>query len=374
MSRKKVYFVNCCIWKFKKYKIIITNYKNTTCWGTRAIYGDDYYLLTAKDPLIKNKLGEVFTLEIYLDYGLIYYTRTYNKIIFILSNVFPLFRLVLYFIKKFTQHVKVSLTKRDLVGLIFVNRNIHNFSLIKLERMKNEGNKNHVDNSRDELNKKIKNISRDEFINKIKEEKIKLAMKNNMNDDKKDKKQENNDSSSNNQCNDKSIKSITIENLRKQLKKREEKEVNLLTNYRKQSLIIQEPNKMQNMQNMQNSSINNSILEPHSWKKKYVFPLHYFYLDFLFDKLIHPQKFFCVSKTYFTVYNFMCQIYDISTHIILFKQFNILNNLLHQIYEENGNCPARPFKQININDTFIMEQINKDLKSKKSILFSHNLS
>jgi hypothetical protein len=240
--------------------------------------------------------------------------------------------------------------------------------------MKNEGNKNHVDNSRDELNKKIKNISRDEFINKIKEEKIKLAMKNNMNDDKKDKKQENNDSSSNNQCNDKSIKSITIENLRKQLKKREEKEVNLLTNYRKQSLIIQEPNKMQNMQNMQNSSINNSILEPHSWKKKYVFPLHYFYLDFLFDKLIHPQKFFCVSKTYFTVYNFMCQIYDISTHIILFKQFNILNNLLHQIYEENGNCPARPFKQININDTFIMEQINKDLKSKKSILFSHNLS
>ena len=351
--------------------ILITNYKNTTCWGTRAIYGDDYYLLTAKDPLIKNKLGEIFTLEIYVDYGLFYYTRTYNKIIFILSNVFPLFRLVLYFIKKFTQHVKISLTKRDLVGLIFVNRNIQNFSLIKLEKMKNEENKNHIDNSRDELNKKIKNIPKNEFINKIKEQKIKLSMKNIMNDDKKQEiiHKKDNDSSSKNQCNDKSNKSITIENLRKHLKKREDKEMNLLTNYKKQSFVIQEPNKLQN------SSINNfSIFEPHSWKKKYVFPVHYFYLDFLFDKLIHPQKFFCVSKTYFTVYNFMCQIYDISTHIILFKQFNILNNLLHQIYEENGNCPARPFKQININDTFIMEQINKDLKSKKSILFSHNLS
>ena len=51
--------------------------------------------------------------------------------------------------------------------------------------MKNEGNKNHIDNSRDELNKKIKNISKDKFINKIKEQKIKLSMKNNMNDDKK---------------------------------------------------------------------------------------------------------------------------------------------------------------------------------------------
>ena len=61
--------------------IIRTNYKNTTCWGTRAIYGDDYYLLTAQDPFIKNKLGEIFTMEIYLDYGLFYYKRSYNKII-----------------------------------------------------------------------------------------------------------------------------------------------------------------------------------------------------------------------------------------------------------------------------------------------------
>ena len=53
----------------------------------------------------------------------------------------------------------------------------------------------------------------------------------------------------------------------------------------------------------------------------YIFPYYYFFLDIIFDKLIKPQKFFCIPKAYFTVYNFMCQIYDISTHIILFKQF-----------------------------------------------------
>ena len=69
----------------------------------------------------------------------------------------------------------------------------------------------------------------------------------------------------------------------------------------------------------------------------------------------------------------MCQIYDISTHIILFKQFNLLNNNLKKIYEENGFCPAHPFKKININDNDIIDKLNKDLKNKKSILFSKNL-
>ncbi len=341
--------------------IIRTNYKNTTCWGTRAIYGDDYYLLTAQDPFIKNKLGEIFTMEIYLDYGLFYYKRSYNKIIFILSNVFPLFRLALYFIKKFTQHVKYSLTKRDLAGLIFINRNVQNISLIKLEQ-KNEVHKIHEDNSRVELNKRNKN---DSLINIIKQQKISLKKNSHKN------KEENNDNSSiKNNCNDKSNKSITIENKKNNsmIKKENDKEMNL-TNLKRQSLILKEPHKMNN-----NSSLISNITDFNSWKKKYIFPVHYFYLDFIFDKLIYPQKFFCVSKTYFTVYNFMCQIYDISTHIILFKQFNLLNNVLNKMYEESGYCPARPFKKININDTFIMDQINKDLRSKKSILFSHNLS
>ena len=70
----------------------------------------------------------------------------------------------------------------------------------------------------------------------------------------------------------------------------------------------------------------------------------------------------------------MCQIYDISTHIILFKQFNSLNNLvLEKMYDENGICPSKPYKKINIGDDKTVEKLNKDLKVKKSILFSNNL-
>lgn len=101
---------------------------------------------------------------------------------------------------------------------------------------------------------------------------------------------------------------------------------------------------------------------------------HYItFFRFYFDKLINPNNFFCVSKEYFIVYNFICRIYDISTHIILFKQFNLLDTTLKKIYEQNGFCPAYPFKKINIKDTDLIEKINKDLKNKKSILFSKNL-
>ena len=68
----------------------------------------------------------------------------------------------------------------------------------------------------------------------------------------------------------------------------------------------------------------------------------------------------------------MSQIYDISTHIILFKQFNSLNNILKELSEENVFCPSNLFHKININDNRVIEKINKDLKSKKSIFYSNN--
>ena len=86
-------------------------------------------------------------------------------------------------------------------------------------------------------------------------------------------------------------------------------------------------------------------------KDIYIFPYYYFFLDCVFDNLIFPQKFFCMQKAYFTVYNFMCQIYDISTHIILFKQFNLLNNImLEKIYETLPKKKLHfPFPQMDVH-------------------------
>ena len=268
--------------------MIKNNYKNMSCWGTSSLYGDDYFLSNRYDPMVKNKLSQIFSLEIYMDYGLIYYTRTYNKIFLIISNVFPLFRFVLYFIKKFTQHIKISLTKRELAGLIFENKNISRVSLLKIGNMDNNPinniqQKSKVDESHNELiknnNKKdisLDNNKKNNYNNKHESFKSINGLKN-VEQISKDK------------SNNKSITSLNIENAIKILGK---KEIPVFNSKRRilkfiDSIDIKDSSNQFNVNKIKG--------------KKYIFSYYYFFLDIFFDKLIHPKKFLCISKTYFTV-------------------------------------------------------------------------
>ena len=115
----------------------------------------------------------------------------------------------------------------------------------------------------------------------------------------------------------------------------------------------------------------NIIINKNS-NSKYIFPNIYYFLDIIFDNLINPKKFCFVSKNYFIIYNFMCHIYDISTYIILYKHFNILNNMFKEnSFEDCKYSPDKLINKINISDVEIMEKINNNLKNKKSILYSN---
>ena len=344
--------------------IITTNYKNISFWGTYFFYGDDYFITVENDPLTKNKLSEVFTLEIYMNYGLILYSRTYEKIFHIISNVFPLFRLILYLFKKITQHIKKSLTKRELAELIFEKRNLSKISLKNLGDMNQNINQYKTkikkeDESNDGLILKEKNNSpiENNLLNNIK-----FNISSKKIDIKKDFNEIKIEDKISHKNKDQSKLSLNDENGLKKLSNK----IILNINLKRKSFTINDNIKRY-------ESPNTKSKKNRKRRNNHIFSFYYFFFDFIFDKLVNPQSFFCVPKAYFIVYNFMCQIYDISTHIILFKQFNLLNNTLKKIYEENGFCPAHPFKKININDNDIIDKLNKELKSKKYILFSKNL-
>jgi hypothetical protein len=268
----------------------------------------------------------------------------------IFSNVFPLFRFILYFIKKFTEHIKISITKRNLIELIFENKKKSmKTSIFKFGNI----NINKVANSQKNISKLIskEDDSKEAIFDKNDNS------KNNFLD--KDKEQFHNNNS-------KCISNISLN---------DEKIIDILN--KKELSKINSKNKL--ALNNEPLNINEStpktkpIINKHK-KTKYLFPYYYYFLDFYFDKLINPQQFFCVSRKYFTVYNFMSHIYDISTHILLFKQFNLINNSLKKIYEENGFCPAHPFKKINLNDEELITKMNEALKREKSILLTMNLN
>ena len=330
--------------------LITKKYKNISCWGMSTFYGDDYFFSENIDPIVKASSSRIYSLDIYMDIGFVYYTREYKKLFMIFSNVFPLFRLVLYFIKKFTVHIKMSLTKRNLIELIFEKKiKSTKISIFKFGNI----NINKVANSQKNISKLIskEDDSKEAIFDKNDNS------KNNFLD--KDKEQFHNNNSkciSNISLNDEKI--IDILN-KKELSKINSKNKLALNN---------EPLNINESTPKANPLINKSK------KNKYLFPFYYYFLDFYFDKLINPQQFICVSRKYFTVYNFMSHIYDISTHILLFKQFNLINNSLKKIYEENGFCPAHPFRKINLNDEELMAKMNEALKREKSILLTMNLN
>ena len=333
--------------------MLTSNIKNSSCWGVSYLYGDDYYLPEKFDPVAKSNSNIIYSLNIYMDNGFVYYTRSYKKLFLIISNVFPIFKFFLFFIKRFTQHVKMSLTKRKLASLIFECKEIKSINKIgKITKNNNLQSESFIIESKQSKDNKENPIKDSNLSNNFLSVNIykinNKDHKNNLKEDNKENKYFNN---------------------RSNLFLNEENQISILN---KKDIIS---NNKDNKSNFGESfKTKPSPKKIRRKKTEYLFPSYYFFLDFFLDKLIHPQKFFCLPKEYFTVYNFMCQIYDISTHIILYKHFNSLNKMFKEkIYENDEVCPTKPYNKINIGDEKRIEKINKDLKSNKSILFSNNL-
>ncbi len=342
-----------------------SKYKNSSCWGMSTIYSDDYFLPNGEDLISNNShTSRIYALNIYIDDGLVHYTRTFRKIFLIISNVFPIFRFVLYFLKKITQHIKRSLVKRNLTSMIFENKKIKHR---KIYKKMNDINKNPNLN----LNKKqiaLSNKSELEIINnsfKNNIEKKNSFGLNNTNNITIVKNTVNEKKDSNNYIcfND----NILINRMNSSLnddyhnKKTNEKEISLRNKKKKDNqLILESPRKRRRNQNNNNN--------------KHLFPYYYFILDIFFDILYRSKNIVCINKLYFTVYNFMGHIYDISTHILFYKQLYIINNIFKEkISEGNDLHSFLSFDKINLHDHRNVDKINKKYKAKKSLLYSNSL-
>ena len=341
--------------------LLTTEYKNTSIWGTSLLYSDDYYLTEGFDPIANSDSKVAYSLNIYMDNGFIYYTRSYKKIFFIISNVFPIFKILLYFLKKITQHIKMSIVKRKLAGVFFEYKEIKPKRNVK---KKNENlNKNFIIDLQSKLEGQKKN--KNESIN-----------------------QSNNNSNNNLlNANKKLFKEhITDKKLNKEPIKEynNEKKLSLFSKRSIPKTIFNERGFFSShIKSIRNESL--SIYENFEYEKpknkyykhkmKYIFPYYYFFMDFIFDKIRHPEKFFFIPKTYFIVYNYMCQIYDISSHIILFKQFNAVKKLLEdKKYDSDSEIYSiRKIQKINISHTESIEKLGKELKLKKSVIFNNDL-
>jgi hypothetical protein len=266
----------------------------------------------------------------------------------------------------------MSLTKRKLTCLIFENsqkkpkrifykkmkpsnKKINDIKSIGTllnkseQKLIQDKTKNNIINLEDANNKNINRFNKDNFnkendVENNQNETIYRLKKNDIN---------NNLCLKSNILSNKIINSLSDENINKDFNIRQMS----LTNSRNKSKSIYEFLEIKDFLKRNKSSSNRK-------NQKYLFPYYYFFFDFFYDKVISPKKFFCIPKTYFTIYNFMCQIYDISTHIILFKNFNLIKNALKKkLAEDNIFCPSLLYNKINISDNKLIKRLNRDFKT-----------
>ena len=96
--------------------------------------------------------------------------------------------------------------------------------------------------------------------------------------------------------------------------------------------------------------------------KKSLFPFKY-YLYSIFIKNFDPKKNYCfLSKKFVGVYDFICQLFDISSYLILQREFQIMKNTV--LEKEQRNILEKSQK-VNVNDHSFQYEMNECLNKKK---------
>ena len=340
-------------------------------WGITNIYGDSYFMPEEKDPLVKSVSSRLYSLVVYMDQGYIHYTRKYKNIFYIFSEILPLINVLLIIMKKFTRYIKLIIAQKNITEIIFENIYSNNYEKSILS---NNNYYNPHKNKLIELKHKPKINSSKNF----------LTLKKNL--------QENNQSSILN------LESIKNSNQNLPIEKEKSNRLKLAINKNGNEIygpnlsdvnIIRLLNKNQikrktiNMQNRSNYAISNANNSSNMYRKsnefsksitkRELFPISYYYMNILFDRLIKPKTCLCLDKKYFIMYNFMIKILDISTHIKLLKYFIIFMDFFfsNEYNPRRKNVPNFD-KKININDELKMEEI-ENITDKNGDVFGKSL-
>ena len=278
---------------------------NISYWGANSFNGDNYYR-GEKDILHKGSTSRLYSLKIYLNLGITYYTRRYKKIYEILSEVFPIIRAITSFFGFLSDSMnELNSTKKlneFIIGIDKRKKKIKNKSSIQILN----------DIKMIEYSSKINNNS---FINNFKGANIKTEDINN---------KINFEDSSKLNC-------MPIMN---------KKELVITTKKSNKSLGLNiKKNKNKNISNTFNFN-KNKIKNCDSYEK-IEFPLSYYLLGYLLIK-IKSRKFknSCISKKFNKSFTFYSHIIDVSSYVTLYQQFELFKKIVEkrlQLIEEDSN-------------------------------------
>lgn len=353
-----------------------------TYWGMTNEYGDTYFTPEEKDMLVKGVSSRLYSLVVYMDQGYVRYTRKYKNVFIIFSEILPLVNVLLIAFKIFTRYIKLTVEKKNLTEIIF--ENLHEVNVEKPMPRKNRNGiekkifedmkpKTKIRPSKIFLNLKKNNAEQNcSSMVSLNIESIKNAnMNSNITPNEKENENEKSKNNylklfpDNNDNNGNEAKPISSD-------------LNVIRYLNKNQLKGRTVNE-QSIDNNLMQELNISIIkrpkrvEPKkNYIRKQLFPVSYYYMNIIFDRLIKPKSFFCLDKKYFIMYNFMVKFLDVASYITMLKYFIIFKDFF--ISNVVSNSKKKHLfdldKKINISDEKKMELI-ENINEKDEDIFSN---
>jgi len=321
--------------------VITNNIKTYSYWGMSSFNGDSYSIGNKKDLMNEGSTSRLYSFNIYIQNEIIYYNRSYKKLFLIIADGLPIVNIIFVFFECFVKIIKISSQNRKLTELLFENLKVKK-TIFKLTR--------ESDNKIKEIKRNI--ISR-RSCNDIKNDYSSLHIKNQSNQNLM--RHQNSYKFSNEKININSNLRSNKDNIK----------VNniFISNETSLNLPFSDTNSIN--ENKGSKDNNRQILKTF-FKTKYIrrslFPFKYYLCSIFIKNFDLNKKYTCLSKKFIVVYDFICQLSDISSYFILQREFQIIkNNILDKKYKnilEKG-------QKVNINDHSFHIDMNECLNTKK---------
>ena len=355
-------------------------------WGIESISGDSYATGAQKDLMNEGSTSRFYSFNIYLKNEIVIYNRSYKKFFLIIADGLPIINIVFVIFRIFAKILKISSRNKKLTELLFENLKEKKTTLMNIKKKRMS-----MHNSNFALRRKTNNL----FINAF----------NNMSS--------NNENA--NDCSNINIKlthhygpgkklSLNIEkesfpkgnNLKSKFnphiannsnKKNSHKFLNLNYNMKNTDIKNMNPN-IKNFElldsNKSNNIFNNLPLEDLDSKneeneqkiydnksqknttksqyvKKSLFPYKYYLCSIFIKNFSNSRSHLFFTKKFIIVYNFICQLFDISSYLILQREFQIMKSTLTT--EKYRNI-IESSRKINVNEPSFQCDMKECLSAK----------
>jgi hypothetical protein len=384
---------------------ILKNEKIFSSWGCTSLTGDSYATGDKRDLMNKGSTSRFYSFNIYLESDILYFNRNYKKIQLIIADGLPIVNIVIIVFRIFAKIFKISSGNKKLTELLFenlkekktfmkinqkqlvdkkisllknhsqmshgkniiINRNNNDLSAVQLthidsgKKIKYEnlniiGNNNIINNiNNNNKHKYFRSINTHQITNKKYSKKI---IKRSFNSFKDSKNISNND---NTLMNNKSIdvsSNFPLNTVQNEYYLHNNKTTNNIMPTNK----ILQSNSLIPSKNVTSSNIKSKT---HYIKKK-LFPYKYYLCSIFIKNIDISKESFFFTKKFIIVYNFICQLFDMSSYLVLQREFQIMKNTV--IEEKQRNIIEREQK-INVNESTFNVNMNECLNTKKLSIF-----